>query len=30
MNAYLLPLATETGELPAFGHDVWWIVVVKT
>ncbi len=30
MSANLMPLATETGELAAFGHDVWWIVVVKT
>ena len=28
MIANLVPLATE--ELPAFGHDVWWVIGIKT
>lgn len=28
MNAYLAPLAVD--DIPVFGNDVWWIVVVKT
>jgi NADH-quinone oxidoreductase subunit H len=28
MIANLVPLATE--ELPAFGHDVWWVIGLKT
>jgi len=30
MSAFLAPLAADTTELPAFGHDAWWVVGVKT
>ncbi|MDZ5622740.1 NADH-quinone oxidoreductase subunit NuoH [Nocardioides bizhenqiangii] len=30
MIANLLPLAADDTELPAFGHDVWWVIGLKT
>jgi NADH-quinone oxidoreductase subunit H len=30
MSAFLAPLAADTTELPAFGHDVWWVIGLKT
>ncbi|MDP3972790.1 MAG: NADH-quinone oxidoreductase subunit NuoH [Candidatus Nanopelagicales bacterium] len=29
MTVLLAPMAADYAELDAFGHDVWWIVVVK-
>jgi NADH-quinone oxidoreductase subunit H len=28
--AQLVPLATDDTGLAAFGHDVWWVIVIKT
>ncbi len=30
MTGSLLPMAADYAELSAFGHDKWWIIVIKT
>ncbi len=29
MTAHLLPMAADYADLSAFGHDKWWIIVIK-